>query len=268
LILGHGSTVNPDSSEPTRAHAGRIRSMGLFAEVAAGFWKEEPGFRRALSALESPEVYIVPNFIGDGYFTGRVIPKVLALDGPITRREGRVIKCCEPVGNHGRMTDLLLSRAGEVAPGVPPGDTELIIVAHGTGLDSNSAAAARREAGRIAGRGSYRATHCAYLEEEPLIARWRELTSAPNVVVVPFFIADGLHSFQDIPVLLGIEPARGEAASRRDVFRNNPHALGGRNLYYASAIGTEPHFAEVILDQVAAFDARHAKELAPRIDPG
>ena len=44
-----------------------------------------------------------------------------------------------------------------------------------------------------------------YMEEPPLIADWATLTDTPNVVVVPFFISDGLHSYQDIPVLLGIE---------------------------------------------------------------
>jgi sirohydrochlorin cobaltochelatase len=72
--------------------------------------------------------------------------------------------------------------------------------------------------------------------------------------VVPFFIADGLHSYQDIPVLLGIEKDTGLAASQRDVFRNNPYHLKDRTLFYASAIGTEPSFVDVIVDQVLAFD--------------
>jgi sirohydrochlorin cobaltochelatase len=67
-----------------------------------------------------------------------------------------------------------------------------------------------------------------------------------------------LHSYQDIPVLLGIESEPTEAASKREVFRHNPYRLHGRELYYASAIGTEPLFADVILDQVEAFDRRHA----------
>jgi sirohydrochlorin cobaltochelatase len=75
------------------------------------------------------------------------------------------------------------------------------------------------------------------------------------VIVVPFFIADGLHSYQDIPVLLGIEKDTGLAASQRDVFRNNPYHLKDRTLFYASAIGTEPSFVEVIIDQVLAFDS-------------
>jgi sirohydrochlorin cobaltochelatase len=78
----------------------------------------------------------------------------------------------------------------------------------------------------------------------------------PNVVVVPFFIAAGLHSYEDIPVLLGIaDKSLGAASATRNVvFSRNPYQLRGRNLYYASSIGTEPGFADVILDQVAAFD--------------
>jgi sirohydrochlorin cobaltochelatase len=92
------------------------------------------------------------------------------------------------------------------------------------------------------------------MEEQPFIADWDQLSPTPNVVVVPFFISDGLHSYQDIPVLLGIETDVGPAASQREVFRHNPHALRGKNLYYSSAIGTERLLADVILDQISDFD--------------
>ena len=78
------------------------------------------------------------------------------------------------------------------------------------------------------------------------------------MVVVPFFIADGLHSYQDIPVLLGIEEEPTTAASQREIFRKNPRSLRGRTLYYASAIGSEPLFAELILEQAEAFDLQHS----------
>jgi sirohydrochlorin cobaltochelatase len=84
-------------------------------------------------------------------------------------------------------------------------------------------------------------------------------TTQPNVVVVPFFISDGLHSYQDIPVLIGLaRDGEIEAASRANVFLRNPYRLHGRNLYYASAIGTEPHFADLILEQVELFDRGNA----------
>ena len=131
IIIGHGSTVNPDSSAPTFAHADEIRRRGLFGEVVCAFWKEEPAMRQVFHMIESDEVYIVPNFISEGYFTQKVIPRELDLDGEITTHGVRTIKYCPPVGSHAHMTDLLLLRAREVAPGVSPAATSLTDRNHG-----------------------------------------------------------------------------------------------------------------------------------------
>jgi len=249
VIAGHGSTINPDSSAPTLDHARRIREMQIFAEVAVCFWKEEPGFGEVLRTVDRAEVFVVPNFISEGYFTRTVIPREMGLDGETTPRDGRVIHYCEPAGSHASMTSLLVRQAKSVAPAVPPSETSLFVVGHGTGLDANSAAAARLQAERISAEGEYAEVFPAYMEEEPLIADWHLLSTKPNVVVVPFFISDGLHSYQDIPVLLGIREEVGPAASRNDVFRENPHRLHGRELFYSGAIGSAPEFAEAIIEQ-------------------
>ena len=258
LIVGHGSTVNPDSSAPSLAQAAVIRGRGIFRAVGCSFWKEEPSLRDALLLFDDPEireVYVVPNFISEGYFTQTVIPRELQLAGRLTIRPGgQVWKYCEPVGNHRAVTELLLRRAREVAPDAPEKETSLLIVAHGTPLNDNSAVAAKREVEKIAALGRYAAVQNAYMEEPPLISDWPRLTTTPNVVVVPFFISDGLHSYEDIPVLLGIEAETAAGTSRSEIFRRNPHHLHGRNLYYASAIGTERRFAEIILEQAQAFD--------------
>src|SRR3989454_10520487 len=141
LIVGHGSTVNPDSSAPTLAHAAEIRRRKVFVDVECAFWKEEPSLRDAIFLFEQPairEVYVVPNFISEGYFTQTVIPRELELDERITKRpSGQIWKYCKPVGNHPMTTELLLRRAHEVAPSVDPGETTLLIVAHGTDLNEN-----------------------------------------------------------------------------------------------------------------------------------
>src|SRR5919108_1689249 len=207
LVVAHGSTVNPDSSAPTLAHAAEIRRRQIFAKVECAFWKEEPSLRDAIFLFDPEsirEVYVVPNFISEGYFTQTVIPRELELNGTTTKRaSGQTWKYCQPVGNHPAMTELLLKRARDIAPGVDPADTSLLIVAHGTDLNENSAAAAKREAEKIRGLGKYATVLNVYMEELPLVSDWRQLTATRNVVVVPFFISDGLHSYEDIPVLLG-----------------------------------------------------------------
>jgi sirohydrochlorin cobaltochelatase len=263
LIVAHGSTVNPDSSAPTLAHAAEIRRRKAFADVECAFWKEEPSLRDALFLFEPEtirEVYVVPNFISEGYFTQTVVPRELELNGRITKRSnGQIWKYCEPVGNHSMMTQLLLKRASEVAPGVDPAESSLLIVAHGTDLNENSAVAAKREAEKIRALAKYATVLNVYMEEPPLVSDWRKLTKTRNVVVVPFFISDGLHSYQDIPRLIGIVVAAGvdrgrpgsapPATARGEIFRRNPYRVDGRSLFYAPSIGTDPGFADIIVEQ-------------------
>jgi sirohydrochlorin cobaltochelatase len=258
LIVGHGSTVNPDSSAPTLAHAAEIRRRKVFVDVACAFWKEEPSLRDALFLFDDPainEVYVVPNFISEGYFTQTVIPRELELNGRVTQRaNGQTWKYCEPVGNDPTMTDLLLKRARDVAPDASERSTTLIIAAHGTDLNENSAVAAKREAEKIRELDRYAAVLNLYMEEKPLISDWRKLAETESVVVVPFFISDGLHSYEDIPILLGIVK-KGSTTRRGEIFRQNPYKIDNRSVYYASAIGTEPQLADTIINQVARFDS-------------
>jgi len=219
--------------------------------------------------VESAEVYIVPNFISEGYFTQKIIPRELGLSGPVTRLPAvpglpeRTLKYCEPVGNHSRMTDLLLHRAHEIAPGVDARRASLVIVGHGTSLNENSGVAVKAQVARIQASRQYAEVLGMFMEEEPFVTDWLGHTSSPDVIVVPFFVSDGLHSYQDIPVLLGIEREPGAAASNAEVFRRNPYPIGGRRLYYSSAIGTDPLFAGVILDQVMHFDVQHPQKPHP-----
>src|SRR5882724_2585764 len=161
LIVAHGSTVNPDSSVQTLAHAAEIRRRKAFADVACALWKEEPSLRDAIFLFDPDavrEVYVVPNFISEGYFTQTVIPRELELNGRVTKRpSGQGWKYCEPVGNHPLVTKLLLKRAEEVAQDADPAETSLLIVAHGTDLNENSAVAAKREAEKIRTLGKYAA---------------------------------------------------------------------------------------------------------------
>ena len=260
--------MNPDSSAPTLEHAAEIRRREIFAKVECAFWKEEPSLRDALFLFDPEsirEVYMVPNFISEGYFTQTVVPRELELDRPITTRSnGQIWRYCEPVGNHPLMTELLLKRARGIAPDVDPAETSLLIVAHGTDLNENSAVAAKREAEKILALGKFAAVLNVYMEEAPLVSDWRKLTETPNVVVVPFFISDGLHSYEDIPRLLGIKERRlpsrrrepngrlGSRPSLKEIFRQNPYAIDGRNLFYAPSIGTDAGVVDIIIEQANA----------------
>ena len=246
ILAGHGSTVNADSSVPIWAQAERIKAMRYFREVHVGLWKEAPSFREALEACRPRRIFIAPMFTAEGYFTLEVLPREFGIQGRVTRANGREIIYCDPLGLHPYMVEALLKSAQRVLAGTPvdPAQTCLLVAGHGTPRNPNSRAVVLDVVSRLQAAGLYADCQAAFMEEEPFLKDWTALTSCKNVIVVPYFISDGLHAYEDIPVLLGIT-----GSVREEGFRN-PTVIDGRRIWYAQALGGEPRVAEVILGLV------------------
>jgi sirohydrochlorin cobaltochelatase len=258
VVLGHGTALNAASALPVRQHAAELRHRKLFASVHEAFWKQEPQLLTVLAALTAPRVFIVPLFISEGYFGAEVIPQELGFAGQAVRhRPGQTWHYCQPVGTHEAMTAVILARADEVVrthpfPRAPrPCDLTLFIAGHGTGRNVQSRQAIERQADLIRAQNLYADVHDTFMEESPRIGDCYALARTKNLVVVPFFISDGLHVMEDIPVLLG-EAARlvkERLAAGQPAWRN-PTELRGKRVWYSPAVGTEPRLAEVILERV------------------
>ena len=126
VLVGHGSTLNAESSAPTYQHADELRRRGIFAQVLECFWKLEPGVAGVLRGAYAPRVFIVPLFISEGYFTEEVIPRELGLrqndQATFARVQGhgnQTLYYCGPVGTHESMTGVILARAREVVEKFP-----------------------------------------------------------------------------------------------------------------------------------------------------
>lgn len=265
VLIGHGSTLNADSAAPTYQHADELRRRGIFAQVVEGFWKQEPNIAGVLRGVFATRVFIVPLFISEGYFTEQVIPRELGLcrnDEPnfqrIQQRGAQTLHYCGPVGTHSSMTNVILARAGEVVGKFPggknspaPADTTLFIAGHGTGNNENSRKAIERQVELIRPQKIFADVHAVFMEEEPRIADCYRLAHTDNVVMVPFFISDGLHSFEDIPMMLGEPEADVRARLRAgQPTWPNPTERNGKRVWYSSSIGNEPHLPDVILERV------------------
>lgn len=262
VLLGHGSTMNAESAATTHQHAAELRRRGVFAQVLTGFWKEHPAFCAVLRGVHVPRVFVVPLFISEGYFTEEVIPRELGLavrgqtEFPrVQNRDGREIHYCGPAGTHARMTEVILARAAEAVgtgPDAPrPADTSLFIAGHGTGNNENSRRAIEHQVLLLRKLGLHHDVHAVFMEEDPRIADVHTLGGTPNRVVVPFFMSDGLHSHEDIPVLLGAPPeAVRERLQRGEPTWINPTLLHGNRVWYGRSVGTAPLMADVVLDRV------------------
>jgi sirohydrochlorin cobaltochelatase len=233
VIVGHGSHLNEDSSLPVYEHAQRIRGTGEFDEVVESFWKEEPSMRHVLDTVESNEIYVVPAFISEGYFTQQVIPRELGLEGPVTRRGSKTVRYAGPLGTFEGMPDVILERVGDLMRGrKTSGRTALVLLGHGTDLNKNSGGVIYMNARRIRKRGLYDLVEVGFLDQEPEIGAVVEGVAARNVILIPVFIAEGWHTRETIPEDLGLT---GEVT-----------LLGDKTVFYGAPVGTHPSMANLI----------------------
>jgi sirohydrochlorin cobaltochelatase len=264
VLVGHGTTENADSGTPVFQHAEQLRRRRIFSQVREGFWKQEPQVVDVLPELAEARIFIVPLFISEGYFSEEVIPRTLGFCSNnagnlerVRKQGGQKLFYCRPVGSHQSMTKVLLARAHEVVekfpfPRAPKArDITLFIAGHGTEQNENSRKAVEHQVEVIRGQNLYSDVQSVFLEEEPRISACYQIAKTKNIVLVPFFISDGLHVQEDIPVMLG-EPERivqqrlqkGHAAWR------NPTEKHGKLVWCAGSVGTEPMMTEVILERV------------------
>ena len=258
VVLGHGTTQNEDSAAPVYQHAAELRRRKIFADVREAFWKQEPQVKQILTGITAPRVFIVPLFISEGYFSREVIPHELGFGADQTlNRQLSTINYCAPIGTHDSMTNVLLARAREVIEQFPfprppkPKDLTLFIAGHGTERSDKSRKAIERQVELLRAQNLYAGVHAIFMEESPRIVDCYQLAQTKNMVIVPFFISDGLHTREDIPVLLG-EPkptVQQRLQSSQPTWRN-PTEKNGKLVWYSAAIGSEPHIADVILERV------------------
>ena len=264
VIVGHGSTKNDNSGESARQHAAELRERKIFAEVKEGFLKQEPELCAVAASIATPRAFFVPLFVCEGYFTEEILPAKLGFkqsEETAFRRvkfeHGKTCYYCEVVGTHPSMTDVLLRRAREVLVAYPfpraPKESQisLIIAGHGTEKNSNSRRAIENQVELLRARNIYADVHAVFIEEAPRIEAAYTLASASNVVVVPFFMSEGLHVQEDIPILLG-EARRfieERLKSNLPVWRN-PSEKKGKRVWYARAVGTEKGIADVLIQRV------------------
>lgn len=232
ILAGHGSTRHADSSRYTRETAHRIRRRGIFGEVRSAFWKEQPSYADALRGLKSKKVVVVPWFLAQGYFTTQVLAKEF---GTEPEWECRIT---EPVGMRPEILQHLQKRAARLlqAKRRRPAEVSLLLASHGTPLHAGSRGAAV-ELARTMAQDGYRRVQAVFLEEEPRIADWRQVANPEGpVIVLPHFLAGGLHGAKDVPELLGL-PAPEEGW----------HVVADQEIGYGEPLGRPEEMEELIL---------------------
>lgn len=244
LLVGHGSESVAAAGNGLLAHADLIRAAGGFRAVEAGFLNGAPTVEQALAALGRGPVYVVPCFMGEGYFTTVAIPRRLDRALAEIGASDLALRVCAPVGRDPGLADLLASRAERAcaAAGLAPDRTVLLLVGHGNPRSSDSSQLLRGHAERLGREGRFGAVEVAFLEEEPLLDDALVRTRGRDVAAIGVLAGEGKHTVEDVPGLIAAERARRRAAGEP------------ARLIDAGAVGPDPAMVELILRQVRAWE--------------
>ena len=88
-------------------------------------------------------------------------------------------------------------------------------------------------------------TKAVFLEQPPLISDFPRLTTADNLIVIPYLIGSGLHAEEDIPTMLGLNNT--DYSSSPVV---GPISSNERSIWYCRAFGFEDYLKDTILKLV------------------
>jgi sirohydrochlorin ferrochelatase len=149
--------------------------------------------------LKTKKVVVVPWFLANGYFTTKILAREFA------ETAGVECRVTEPIGSRPEILSYFQKRAKRLlaVKNLKPNQVSLLVASHGTPLHTGSRGAAVGLAEQLAKDG-YRTAQAVFLEEEPKIVDWRFLIPEGPVVVLPHFLAGGLHGSEDVPELLGL----------------------------------------------------------------
>jgi sirohydrochlorin cobaltochelatase len=235
ILVGHGSHISPNTGGLVWRHVDYLRLCEVADEVTAAFWKEKPSFAEVLETLTAERLTVVPLFTSRGFFTQSVIPAEMGLTGQLTVRDGREIRYAAPLNEHPYLSKVVRMRVDSVRTmfGLPLDRTAVAVIGHSTRRNPESRRATEAQVARLQGDGLE--AWAVYLEDSPAIAEIYELTDAPYLIVVPFFLAAGSHTTIDLPRELGLEPGTAGGVVR------------GRRVFYTAPVGVEDDLREVIL---------------------
>lgn len=244
MVIGYGSSM-PYAADTVRKQAERLAARRGERVYTAFHRADEPLIADAMrKAAEDgvDELLVIPYFIADGTITKEYLPREIGLEGygdGVAEVEGRRIsvRFGRAVGSDPGVADVVL-RTIE-ANGGDAEKTGILIVGHGSEDRSNSEAV-ESVATAVASKG-YKVfvgynEFCGPTIEESFHKALE--VSEDRVIVVPMFIACGLHLKEEIPQKIGLRKN-----SRGGIIHRNGKAV---EIRYASAVGEDPYMADVM----------------------
>lgn len=286
ILAGHGSHISANTAGLVWEAVDALRRMSVADEVTAAFWKEMPSYATVFDGIASEDITILPLFTAQGYFTRTVLPTEMGLGEPISppapqmerfakaepvrkssqrppivmeiNGKQRIVRYARTLGEHPAIAQIVRDRVDMAiaAAGVTPDQVAIAVIGHSTRRNPESRKATEAQAMLLRGAMPVREVVAVYLDDTPNIPDVYGMTTAPFIIAVPFFLAAGSHTTQDVPEALGIpvQTAHPDADPRTtdEIPALRASQVEGRTVIYTQPIGTKVELSRMAVDLARA----------------
>ncbi len=136
-------------------------------------------------------------------------------------------------------------------------DATLLVLAHGSTVNDESARPARVQAERLRARGLFAAVEACFWKQSPGVVEAVAAARTPRVFVVPLMTGPGYFVEEVIPAALGFSRSGGTSFSR-------VRGRGPQRLFYTHPVGTSPQVTALLHARALEVVAAHPFPRAPR----
>lgn len=249
LIIAHGSAERPEDNLALAQLAEGVDDED-FAATKLGFLKATPDASSQLELLVG-DVIIVPMLMSEGFFYHKVLPQRLghASLAPleVADDDPRRIVYSRAIGTHPDLVELAFGRVEQARELFQiPRYPHLLLVGHGSERHTGSSRTTIARSEELAASGEFAKVSVAFLDEPPFLDDQLAAFADDDLLVVPDFVGEGVHTRRDIPEALGLSEADGGFATT---------LTHGRRIWYTPPVGLHPAVVDIIVDR-----ARQAAE--------
>lgn len=195
LIVAHGSPSNPEPQNAALVALAQAVALHLPGWEVRGATLAKPGaLESAIDALTAPLIY--PFFMAEGWFTGRELPRRLALVG------AESLPRLAPFGTDPALPALIADATVEAAKsaGIDPVSAVLVLAAHGSKVARKSKDSSYAMAETLRALTPFAQITVGLIEEPPFLAEVARIQGP--ALCLPFFALRAGHVEIDIPEAL------------------------------------------------------------------
>lgn len=280
LVVGHGSKM-PYNKEVVSTIAEKLNNR-IENVVESGFMElVEPNIPQQVDKLKNmgmEKIIVIPAFLAHGIHTKVDIPTILRLphsheglehshshhhhhhhgDGREAKSEpidfdGEVIYL-EPFEADDKIVDIVERRIKEITEknDITEDNTGILLIGHGSSLPYGKEVLveiSEKTKERVMG---YNIELSFMRIENPLIQEsFKKLqdNNFDNIIVMPVFLADGLHTKSDIPLTLGLEAAELDF----DYPRKEKQINYDGNIFYLDPLKAEDEIVDMIEERIQEY---------------